>query len=936
MSDQFPATERVYFDAPEAPQPVDSWWARYVVELTGLTPTARAVLEADCRFILHEGILGAGAPGPQSWQATKVRTGLVMGSVQSGKTASMLGVTGLALDHGADIVVVLAGTRLSLWRQTYERLTSQLDPGPDGPAKSARRLLCPAPGIALSDEPVALQNTYAMTSAAVRRKLRLGRPLIVVAMKQSNHLHALGAALRRDVFGAIENLDRPVHMLVLDDEVDDGSILDADVESTQDPVLGNLKQIPRGIANLWDPPSGAPECLFTTYIGYTATPQANLLQQDHNPLAPRDFLVALRTPLDIGHPVDPTDPNGNASAPRSSTYPDPAGMDAYYTGGEVFYRRGAPADLCVPTIGKSDGDLAEAVRAFLVAGAIRLHRSGGIGPHAAISASFDSWGEAAEVTAAPHSMLYHPSASIQDHFRAAEDVLVWAGVQDRGTARAMLESGEARLPASLTSSLHADPSPWSVWLDRYLASAQQIQTEFNLLNPNPIPDWSTVRDLLENEVIPGTRVAVVNSDPFADDRPVYRPMFDEATGRWRSARDLSTIFVSGNVMARGLTLEGMTTALFQRMSTTPLADTQMQMQRWFGYRGSYIELCRVFADQAQLDLFGAYHDIDEAVRVAISEKMVGAAPDPAVLQGLAFLATGKIANLRNRPLSPGPKPFVSMVNSGAGPDPNVQLVSDLFEHGDSDDLVAGGLLRGRILYTPLSLSDAAALLDRLSYEHYRPGSDDDVALLWSQVEARLAAEQPLASPGLYRPPAPHGASSQAHRACPHAIAAYLRLWEACLTRRVRGLFVTGQPRELWSVADLRRKQQLSPKFWVGIRYGGGAEVDSGPLAELSFRVPTTSKRVSARVVETEWGSNDPTAGPNQYRGDEFFDYYHRNEPVPVLQRDSSWRPVGSDGQILFYINQLPEQHHPAVALGVCVPAGGPEQFAATHAGVVQT
>lgn len=936
MPNQPSVTERIYFDPPPAAQRVDSWWARYVVQLSDLTPTALAALEADCQFILNEGILGAGSLAPESRQVAGPRTGLVMGSVQSGKTASMLGVSALALDHGVDIVVVLAGTRLSLWRQTYERVTSQLDPGPDGSTKSARRLLCPAPGIVLSDEPLALQSTYAMTSAAVRRKLRLGKPLIVVAMKQSNHLHALGASLRRDVFGAIRDLRRPVHMLVLDDEVDDGSVLDAVVEATRDPVLGNLKQIPRGIANLWAPPSGAPENLLATYIGYTATPQANLLQQNHNPLAPRDFLVSLRTPLDIGHPVDPSDPDGNVKAPRSSTYPEPIGMNAYYTGGEVFYRRGQSADLCMPITGINDDDLADAVRAFLVAGAIRLHRSGRMGPHTAALTTFDTRAEAAEAATAPHSMLYHPSSAIQDHFRAAEDVLVWAGVQDRRAARVMLESGDAWLPTGVAASLHADPTPWAIWLDRYRASAHEIEREFNLLNPTALPDWPTVRVLLESEVIPGTRVAVVNSDPTADDRPVYRPTFDEATGRWHAARDLSTIFVAGNVMARGLTLEGMTTALFRRTSTSPRADTQMQMQRWFGYRGSYIELCRVFADAVQLDLFGAYHDIDEAVRIAIGERMAGGAPNPAVLQGLGFLATGKIANLRNRPLSPGPKPFVSLVNSGTTPDPNVALVAELFDKSDSDDLVAGSLLRGRILRDPLSLGEAAALLDRFSYEHYQPDSNDDVALLWSQVEARVAAEQPLASSGLYRPPASLGASSRSHRACPYAIAAYLRLWEACLTRNVRGLFVTGQPRELWSVGDLRVKQQRSPRFWVGIRYGGGAAVDSGPLTGLPFPVRTTDKRVSAGVVKTEWGSNDPTAGPSQYRGDEFFDYYYRNELIPVLPSDASWRPIGSDGQILFYINQIPGQHHPAVAVGVCIPAGGPEQFAATHAGVVRT
>ena len=76
-------------------------------------------------------------------------------------------------------------------------------------------------------------------------------------MKQADHLHALGLSLRNNAFDAVAQFDRPVHMLVLDDEADDGSILDAVVEASEDPVFGNLKQIPRAIANLWDPPQGS-------------------------------------------------------------------------------------------------------------------------------------------------------------------------------------------------------------------------------------------------------------------------------------------------------------------------------------------------------------------------------------------------------------------------------------------------------------------------------------------------------------------------------------------------------------------------------------------------------------------------------------------------------------------------------------------------------
>lgn len=923
-----PLVEHVYFNPP-VPQEADSWWARYKAQLTGLSETARASVEADSRYILQRGILAANTAKPEEWSSSRSRSGLVMGSVQSGKTASMLGVSALAIDNGIDIIVVLAGTRLSLWRQTYERLVQQLDSGEENAQKIKRRLLCPTPGIALSEQTYPLTTTYSLPPAQVRQRLSQGKPLIIVAMKQTDHLHALAANLRANVFSAVKELDRPVHMLVLDDEADDGSILDAIVESSQDPIYGRLKQIPRAIANLWDPPQGSSENLFSTYIAYTATPQANLLQEGHNPLAPRDFLFSLRTPLDVGHPVD-TSALGNLNAPRSSTYPEVAGIRSYYTGGEVFYRRAEAAKLCVPTTNSVQHDLADAVRAFLVAGAIRLHRSGRLGPASAITKQFDTKDEAFASVASPHSMLYHPSAVIQHHFRGAEDVLIWAGIQDRATARNMLDAGDAKLPQALVDQLQADPAPWAQWLDKYRASAIAIEDEFNVLPPTVFPDWQTIETLLINEVIPGTRVAVVNSDPNADDRPAYAPSQDPETGKWSAARDISTIFVSGNVMARGLTLEGMTTALFQRSSANPLADTQMQMQRWFGYRGSYIELCRVFASSDQLSLFRAYHDVDEAVRTAITERMISGAPEPTVLQGLNFEATGKIAGVGNLPLSPGARPFVTVINDSRRADPNADIVAGLFAR-PSSDLTVSTVLRGRILDVPLELTEAAELLDRLTFTDYQPGSKGFHADFWSGIEARANAVAPLPDSPFYRPPGKLGKGDLPRRTCPYAIAAYLRLWSASLTRPISGLFVTGHPGDLWSYADLKRKNAERPRFWIGIRYGDGATVCNGPLAQLPFNIRATTKRVVGGELKTTWGASDPNAGPDQYRGDVYFDYYHHRAAVPS-NSNMAWRPSGSDGQILFYVNQHPSDQHPTVAVGVCLPAGGPEQFAATRAG----
>lgn len=931
---QVPTSEVISRLPPDAADP-GTWWAAYSgsLERGSLSGTARSVIQIDSQYILDRGILGVGPAGSPGWPEGRVRRGLVAGSVQSGKTASVLGVTALALDHGIDAIIVLAGTRIGLWHQTYDRLVDQLHLK-EGGLMRGESVVMPDPELVGTGARSSPRETYVLNGARARRALERGSPIIIVAMKNVDHLRVIKRAIHEQLVPAVERLGRAVHLLVLDDEADDASILDARVEQGLDPMRDDLKQVPRGIVDLWArrPHDGstASPLLYATYVGYTATPQANLLQADHNPLAPRDFIVSLRVPFDAG-----------GIEPRTTTYREPDGLSSYYIGGAAFYERHGGKSLCCATTGDPEADLAAAMKAFLMASAIRLWRERRqLGPSMAMRTRFPDKEHAAQRSPRPTSMLLHPSSAMDDHFDAAARILAWAAGSDLAEGSRLVREGSRALPSErLRDEVDGDPRSWMGWLDDYRTSAKGIATSFGLPKAPRVPgvgDWDEVAHLLRDEVIPGTKVAVINSDPSADDRPRFEPI-EQEDGTWACAPDLSTIFVSGNVMSRGLTLEGLVTTLFLRQAHDAYADTQMQMQRWFGYRGSYLDLCRVFSPEPQIKLFRDYHEADEAMRREIVSAMASAplsAPSPTVIGGKAFHATGKLVNVNNVPLCPGSAPFVRLVNAGDGPDPNADLLAEALGRG-SHEVVVNDRVRGRILDTTLDLLETADLLDRLRFDSYRPGPDSWEARRWRALEAHISLTSDSKAEGdwpLYRPGWPvghHLGPSESRGDCPYAFAAYLRLWNACLNRGGRALYPTDDGSLPWRMLDLAVKQREAPSFHIGVRFGSAEPITTGPLAALDYRVRPMRRAVSDGELVGIWGTRNPSEADGAYLGDALFDYHvHDHEPPRRNGEAMPWRPPGAPGLVLFHVIERPGRPHPVVTVGLGIPLGGPDQFAA--------
>lgn len=913
----------------------ESWWTRYRGAVTGrLAPTALSVLEADARYIIGKALPRSGdALDTASWPESRVRTGMVVGSVQSGKTASMLGVAAMALDAGVDLLILLAGTRVSLWLQTYERLLAQLDGSTAESAYKRRneRLILPQPADILHHER-ASPARYLQRPLA-RQALRAGRPIICVVPKEDDHLQMLRRFLNDVVTDDyLTSREKPYSILLLDDEADDASVLDSD---------RSQKVTPRFIAALWsgdaDKSATRHVKMFATYVAYTATPQANYLQATHNPLSPRDFNAALRTPGTTG-----------TVQPRSLTYSEPAGLSSYYCGGDVFYerlRQASDGALChtspFPELrqGETESELdarrdslrwtmlSDALRCYLVGAAIRSLAPGWEQAFAH-DQIFSTAEEASSAAAGPHTMLIHPSARKQDHFATAVDILRWAEAEPGREGQVELDDQAKEAleisPGGLARRLAMEEAEWFAWLARFegsrIALSTLPQAPYAAIEAS---DWSRVKGALIERVFPNVRLRVLNSDPASDDRPRFQTAEDEKG--FRVPPDSLAIFVAGNVLSRGLTLEGLTTSLFLRAAAEPAADTQMQMQRWFGYRGGFLPFCRVFTYEDQLQLFRRYHVNDNALKTEVLTLMDASAEisGPAlVLQGAAFVATSKV-EARKVPLSPGPRPSIRLIESidESLAKHNIDVAASLLDEGDwiplRDDR---GLERGLIRSKPVTMMHLATILNSLRYSHHDPDLGNELSQRWEHYARLLKIDYPLFTPPM-RVPQGYGTEPQS---CPYSIAAYLRLWSSLVgNRSAPGFYPTDRPEVPWNYTDSLRESV--PEFYLAFRYGGHVARDPR-LASRGIKAVTRQPNATGRSLQTLWGTR---GYGGTYFGDEFVDYYHHQTmPVPSIMGGASWRPRGHPGLALLHIVNAPDMPNDHLAIGLVLPHGGPDHIAA--------
>ena len=283
------------------------------------------------------------------------RKGLVVGHVQSGKTANYIGVVCKALDAGYKVVIILAGLLNSLRKQTQGRVYSGVI-GLDSTLMlndlPLEKKLVGVGNYSSESWPVAITTAHSdfNRQTATRQQTAINQynqPLVFVVKKNVSILRNLIDWLKNNNFDLSE-----YPMLLIDDEADHASINtskeDLDPTKTNDRIRELLSIFPKNI-----------------YLGYTATPFANIFinpdtsEDMINDLFPENFIKSLEPPSNYFGPNKFFVDNNLGTINEIDDFQDIL---------PIKHKKDDIPDV-IPD------SLKEATRTFIIVGAIRILRS---------------------------------------------------------------------------------------------------------------------------------------------------------------------------------------------------------------------------------------------------------------------------------------------------------------------------------------------------------------------------------------------------------------------------------------------------------------------------------------------------------------------------------------------------------------------------------
>lgn len=561
-------------------------WVKYKETLASkMSSDSIGKLEKSCKWILSHLKRDTKESGPVK--------GLVMGSVQSGKTANMVGLISMAAALDWNFFIVLSGTIDNLRIQTRDRFAEDLQT-----CEGIKWHMIDFAGVdkAYSQADLRLNPLTGNKTFSNR--------YVTVCLKNSRRLTSL-----IDWLYSVQERTGKLRIVVIDDEADQASINTAEITEEELQERKAINQLIVNLVNGLKSDGSVPTVPFQAinYVSYTATPYANVLNEaPGKSLYPSDFICSL---------------------PESDEY---FGAKVIFGNGEEEY----PGFGITREIPQED---------------VAMLKSGRVLPESLKTAIawFLSVCAVRRINGAKQSisMLVHTSAKQNDHFRVFDAIKNWL----MGTPIDVLLSYcekvyDAEKDKITTEDIRlANPkyNVDSITLTECPAFAD-IRSELREI----ISEITSIKLDDENKIYytDGLHLCVDNcsANRWAEEGTRLRIVYPKKEQLASMKKAPLFLVVGGNTLSRGLTLDGLVCSYFSR--DVNQADTLMQMARWFGYRSGFEILQRIWLTNAVYNKFEALARIDTALKLEI-ERFVNSGLSPAEF-GPKIILIPEIAKFR--------------------------------------------------------------------------------------------------------------------------------------------------------------------------------------------------------------------------------------------------------------------------------------------------
>jgi len=538
----------------EAPKEPLSCWQLYKRKLTEKGFTAASIQSIESATQKVVGQISEHTP-----QTDPVR-GLVVGNVQSGKTANMAAVIAMAADYGFNFFVVLSGTIENLRKQTRDRLLGDLNHNQQILSFEYLEQLS-----GTTQSPFRLQDLK-LNGQSTHRYL-------CVCLKYASRLNDLLVWLNSD-----PNQKKNLKILVLDDEADQAGINTADINSAEKTAI-NKALVHLAFAKTKAGIDGTPYGAMN-YIAYTATPYGNLLNEARDKsLYPKNFILTLPTPAEY---IGPQQIFGLLGESDGLPIVNTISPDEIVTIGHGVSTPKEP----IPS------GLKEALIWFVCA-----------------LATFRFWGKKK-----PISMLIHTSQRTFKHQEMSEAISKFFTDFKKTDYLSFVQSVWVKQTSKLSKDVFNEMMP-----DYFEGEKIKDYPSFKEIEPfivMIIENGLTHIKLADDEQLTyseNVHLCVDNcSSNYTDGDTVLRIVYPDEKRLETLSCAPGFIVIGGNTLSRGLTLEGLVCTYFLR--TTKLADTLMQMGRWFGYRRGYELLPRLWLSKRANDQYVRLSALDYNLR----------------------------------------------------------------------------------------------------------------------------------------------------------------------------------------------------------------------------------------------------------------------------------------------------------------------------------